>query len=342
MFKILSIDDNENNLLLIEALCEEMGYSVESFSSPLDGLLYAFQNEIDMIVIDYMMPDLNGLEFIREFRSKNQDVPIVMITAAGSDESIHAQAFKDGANDFLSKPVNSTLFKARVTNLSNLYKSKMLLKDRAKLLEDEVKKATLEIVEREQESLRILGKVSEYKDPETASHIARVAYYSRLLALKYGLSEEEQDLIFYASPFHDIGKVGIPDSVLLKPGRLDESEFAIMKEHPNIGYEMIKDSKSKYLQCGATIALSHHEKYNGKGYPKGLKAEEISIFGRIVAVADVFDALTSQRPYKRPWSFEDAIDFLKKESKEHFDPNLVELFIGSIDEVREIYLKFQS
>lgn len=340
--KLVSIDDNENNLMLIEALCQEAQLDVKSFLDPLEALMYCLSNPIDMILIDYMMPELNGLEFIKEFRGSNTDVPIVMITAAGSDEAVHAEAFKLGANDFLSKPVNGVLFKARVFNLLNLYENKMLLKDRAKHLEAEVKAATDELVQREHETLQILGKVSEYKDPETANHIARVAHYSKLLAKEYGLAEEEQELIFFASPFHDMGKVGIKDAILLKPGKLDEDEFEIMKTHATLGYEMLKDSKSKFLKCGAMIALSHHEKYNGKGYPSGLQGEDINIYGRITAVADVFDALTSTRPYKKAWTFDEAVEFLLQESGVHFDPKLVNIFISNIEEVKKIFNSFSE
>ncbi len=340
--QIVSIDDNENNLLLIEAICEEMNLRVKSFSDPLEALMYVLQNHVDLIVIDYMMPNLDGIEFIKEFRRKNDKVPIVMVTAAGDDETIHKDAFKAGVNDFLSKPVNSVLFKARATNLLISYQNRLLIEDRAKLLEEEVKKATEKLIKREHETLNILGKAAEYKDPETASHVARVAHYSKLIAQEYGLDEKEQELMFYASPFHDLGKVGIEDKILLKPAKLDEAEFERMKEHAQIGYDILKDSQSEFLQAGAIIALTHHEKFNGTGYPQGLKAEDIHIYGRIVAVVDVFDALTSHRPYKEAWSFEKAINLLKEESGKHFDPKIVELFIKNIDKIKEIHDSFQE
>jgi len=340
--KIVSIDDNENNLFLVEAICMEIGLNVTSFSDPLEALMYVLKNPIDMILIDYMMPNLNGLEFVKEFRNINKLIPIVMITAAGDDDDIHKEAFDLGVNDFLKKPVNSVLLKARVLNLLSNYQNQLLIQDKAKLLENEVKKATQELIEREHETLNVLGKAAEYKDPETASHVVRVAHYSKLLAREYGLDEKEQELIFYAAPFHDLGKVGIEDKILLKPGKLDEAEFKIMKTHAMIGYDILKDSKSEYLRSGAQIALTHHEKFDGSGYPKGLVGQEIPIFGRIVAVVDVFDALTSNRPYKRAWSFEEALQLLKDESGSHFDPKLVDIFIQNIDEAKEIYLSFNE
>jgi len=339
---LVSIDDNQNNLFLIEAICSELGINVTSFDNPLNGLMYVLQNDVDIIIIDYMMPELNGIEFIKEYRNNNTMVPIVMVTAVGSDDEIHKGAFDAGVNDFLSKPINATLFKARISTLINSYKAQMLLQDRAQHLESEIQKATKELLDKEHETLRILGKTAEYKDPETGSHVSRVAHYSKLLANKYGLDTYEQDLLFYASPFHDIGKVGIEDKILLKPGKLDEEEFTIMKTHAQIGYEILKDSKSDYLKAGATVAISHHEKYDGTGYPNGLKAEDIHIYGRIVAIADVFDALTSSRPYKCAWSFDEALQLLEDEKGKHFDPKIIDLFIENIDHVKEIFEKFQE
>lgn len=335
--KIVSIDDNENNLFLIEAICSDMGLTVKSFSDSLNGLVYCLQNDIDMILVDYMMPNLNGLQFIEEFRKNKKYIPIVMITAVGDDEDIHKKAFDLGANDFLNKPVNSVIFQARILNLLTNHQNRILLEDRAKLLQQEVEKATKSLVNREHETLQILGKTAEYKDPETASHVSRVARYSKLLAKEYGLTAKEQDIIFYASPFHDLGKIGIEDKILLKPGKLDEDEFKIMKTHAQIGYEILKDSKSEYLQAGAIIALTHHEKFDGSGYPNGLKGENIHVFGRIVAIADVFDALTSFRPYKKAWSFEDALNYLEEKSGKDFDSKMVQIFKDKIDEVKEIY-----
>lgn len=340
--QIVSIDDNKNNLFLIESICMEMQLTVKSFSEPLEALMYVLQNHVDMIIIDYMMPNLNGLDFIKEFRNNNKIIPIIMITAAGDDDGIHKDAFDAGVNDFLRKPVNALLFKARVLSLLDGYESRILLEDRAKLLESEVQKATQNLINREQETLNILGKTAEYKDPETASHVSRVAHYSKMLAREYGLSKEEQDLIFYASPFHDLGKIGIEDKILLKPGKLNEDEYEIMKQHAHIGYEILKDSQSEYLKTGAVIAITHHEKYDGSGYPNKLKAEEINIFGRIVAIVDVFDALTSDRPYKKAWSFDDAISFLIDKKDKHFDPEIVDLFVKNIDEVTTIYNSFQE
>jgi putative two-component system response regulator len=340
--KIVSIDDNKNNLLLVDAYCSELGLSVKSFENPVEAMMHVLRERVDLIIIDYMMPELNGVEFVKEFRSGHPDVPVIMVTAVADDDDLHQEALEAGVNDFLSKPLNQIHFKLRVENLLKLHKSNLLLSDRAKLLEEEVNQAVKQINEREFETLDTLGRTAEYKDPETGAHVARVAHYAKMLAKEYGLDEDIQTTIFHASPFHDIGKVGIPDRVLLKPGRLDEDEFEIMKTHSIIGYDILKNATSKYLVAGGRIALTHHEKYDGTGYPKGLVAQDIPIEGRIVAVADVFDALTSKRPYKEPWSFERAIGLLQEESGKHFDPKIVDIFIKNIEQVKEIHDRYQE
>jgi len=336
----VSIDDNEQNLMLLEAFADQIELKVVNFIDPIKALHFISTNDVDIIFTDYMMPNLNGLELIKKFREINKSTPIIMITAAGEDSRI--SALEVGATDFLNKPLDLTDFIVRTKNLLALRSAQIQLQNRAKQLETEVKKATEDLINREHESLIVLGRTAEYKDPETASHIARVSHYSKLLAKKYGLDEETQEIIFYAAPFHDIGKVGIKDNILLKPGKLTDDEFDIMKTHSNIGYEILKDSQSKYLKMGATIAISHHEKFNGTGYPNKLKGSSIPIEGRIVAVADVFDALVSERPYKKSWSFDDALNLLQEESGKHFDPVIVSLFNENINEIKTIYNEFQE
>ena len=340
--RIISIDDNKTNLLIIESYAKILNLEIESFLNPKEALEASFEKEYDLVIVDYMMPEINGLEFIQSFRQNNQSTPSIMLTAVGDDMNLQIKALEYGANDFLSKPINAPAFKARIINMLKLRKSQLLLQDKALLLQDEVKLATIRLKESEYETLQMLGKTAEFKDPETNAHTQRVAYYCKLLARAYGLDENLQDIIFYASPFHDLGKIGIPDNILLKPGKLDDDEFSIMKNHAKIGYEILKGSKSKYLKAGGVIAYNHHEKYDGTGYPNGLKGESIPIFGRITAVADVFDALTSSRPYKKAWSLEEAFDFLIEEKSVHFDPKLVDLFLENKNEVINIHNKFKE
>ncbi len=336
--KVMSVDDNNNNLLMIEVFAKNLGLEVESFDDPLMAMKVIGSRHYDIYIVDYMMPGLNGIDLIKAIREVEPSVPIIMITAVGDDINLHQEALREGASDFMAKPVNGTVFKLRVELLLKLYMSQKLLEDRAALLQDEVDKATQEVIKSELETLTVVGRTAEYKDPETGAHIYRVSHYARLLAKVYGLTPVMQEVVFYASPLHDIGKVGIPDSVLLKPGSLDENEWEIMKSHTLIGYNILKKSKSKYLKAGSVIAFNHHEKYDGSGYPKGLKGEDIPLFGRIVAICDVFDALTSRRPYKEPWSFDKAMEYICEQGGKHFDPDLVDLFVKEIDQVKDIYM----
>jgi len=339
---VVSVDDNQSNLLIIEAYAKVLGVEVHSFIHPHDALSYVLEHRCDMLITDYMMPEMNGIELVKAFRCSDTQTPVVMVTAVGDNVALHMEALNVGVTDFLSKPIHTSMFKARLTNLLHLKKAQIILQDRALLLEEEVKKATASLVAREHETLQMLGKTAEFKDPETGAHVARVAHYSKLLAKELGQNEKFQEIIFYAAPFHDIGKVGIPDSILLKEGKLNDGEFMLMKQHTNMGYEILKTSKSEYLKAGAVIAFSHHEKFNGLGYPSGLKGTTIPLMGRIVAIADVFDALTSLRPYKQPWSLEKAFDFLVSEKGGHFDPEIVECFLNQRDKVCAIYEQFQG
>lgn len=335
--KAIYIDDEPINLMLVQAFGQEFGLDIKTFEDSKEGLNYILENEIDILFTDYMMPDIDGIELIKEFRKVHDEVPVVVITAVGDNQELKLDALKAGATDFLMKPIELAEFKSRTLNLLTLRTAQLKLKDKAFLLESEVKKATQDIQDREYETLQVLGRTAEYKDVETANHTLRVAHYSKLLAKKYGLDEERQNRIFYAAPFHDIGKVGIPDFILLKEGKLTKEEFSIMKKHVHIGNDILKDTKSPYLIEGQIIAMNHHEKYDGSGYPKGKKADEIPISARIVSIADVFDALTSVRPYKQSWSIQDALLLLMNERNKHFDPKLVDLFIESIEEVKKIH-----
>lgn len=336
--RVLSIDDNRNNLLMIEVHGKSLGINMSSYDNPVLAFEEAKKGVFDMVIVDYMMPEMDGLTFIKKYREIDVDTPIIMITAVGDDDEIHFQALQHGATDFLKKPMNGTLFKLRVKNLLELKQSQLLIKDRARLLEDEVRKATEDIRKSELETLTVVGKTAEYKDPETGDHIRRVSDYSLILAKAYGLNQGLQDILYHSAPLHDIGKVGIPDSILLKPGPLDKQEWEIMMTHPLIGYEILKKAKSKYLNAGSIIAFTHHEKYDGSGYPKGLKGEAIPILGRIVALCDVFDALTSKRPYKDAWEFKEAIRNINDERGKHFDPKLVDLFMENIELIKKVYV----
>ncbi len=241
---------------------------------------------------------------------------------AKSEIEDETKGFELGAADYLVKPVSPPIVLARV-------KTHLAMNDQRKHLADQVAKRTAQLQTRnsELEETRIevinqLGRAAEFRDNETGMHIMRMSRYTRLLALKSGLSEPEADLLQHAAPLHDVGKIGIPDHILLKPGKLTNEEFDVIKSHPEIGYKIIGEQKAEILTLGAEIAYTHHEKWNGSGYPRGLKGEEIPIAGRLTAIGDVFDALTSVRPYKKAWTVDDALGLISKEAGEHFDPKL--------------------
>lgn len=341
-FKVISVDDTLMNLILIEEIGREIGVEVLSFENPLESLEHLRNSRVDLMLVDYMMPQMNGVELIKEALLIQSELIIIMVSAVDDDMDLKLEALNSGAADFLTKPVDVAQFEAKIKNFRKIIELKLQLQNFNENLRLEVQKATAELVEREHEALRIISRLAEYRDPETGSHISRVAHYSRMLAKEYGLNQKEQDILFYASPLHDVGKVGIRDNILLKPAKFSDDEYEIMKTHSSLGYEMLKDSKNPYLQAGAIIAMHHHEKFDGSGYYHGYKGEEIHIYGRITAIADVFDALTSQRPYKKAWSFDEALEQLKRESGTHFDPKLVDIFVKNIDKVEEIYNQFKE
>jgi len=342
--QVLIIDDVESNLLLFKAMVQQNSIAqVHIFPSPLDGLAWAGENEPDLVIVDYMMPQLHGIDFILAFRQLpgKDTTPILMVTA-NDQKAVCYEALGAGATDFLTKPVDKVEFQARIKNMLTLSDAQKKLAGRSTWLAEEVRRATLEILDRERETVVRLSRAAEYRDPDTGAHILRMAHYSALIARELGLSVSDQTLLLEAAPMHDIGKVGIPDAILLKPDRLTEHEMSVMRSHPLLGYKLLNGSASKVLQAGAEIALGHHEKFDGSGYPAGLVGEAIPIFSRIVAVADVFDALTSERPYKKAWTMEQSIGFLKANSGSHFDPACVEAFLVDWAAVLAIKKRFQD
>jgi len=341
-YQVVIVDDAEINLVLFQALVRRMGNSESiAFSDALQGLSWAQENDFDLLIVDYMMPGLDGIAFIEQLRAipEKLNLPILMITA-NDQKQIRYRALDVGATDFLTKPVDKLEFMARANNMLQLGASRKALADRAAWLAEEVRKATVEIVRRERETVIRLSKAAEYRDPETGAHILRMAHYSELIAKALGLPQAEQELLLEAAPMHDIGKVGIADNILLKPGRLTPEEFELMKQHAQFGHEILKGSLSKVLQAGAEIARDHHEKFDGSGYPGGLIGTDIPIFSRIVAVADVFDALTSERPYKKAWTLERASEHIKASSGTHFDPQCVDAFFSNWGAVLDIRARF--
>lgn len=340
--RIQIVDDNDINLMLFQqlALRTVPDITVTTHLDPRDALAACREKLPDLIVVDYMMPGMDGHEYVRQVRQMpgGIDIPIVMVTAA-ADRTIRHTALELGVTDFLTKPVDPTEVRVRLANLLALRRSHLKLQDRNRWLADEIGRATAMVIEREQELILRLSKAAEFRDPETGAHIQRMACYSQLIAQCMGLPEDICDLLLRAAPMHDVGKLGIPDGILLKPGKLTDEEYRVMTRHPEIGHAILDGSASPLIRMGAEIALTHHEKYDGSGYPNRLAGDDIPLLGRIVAVADVFDALTSERPYKAAWTMERARQMLADSSGAHFDPACVEAFLSQWDKVGTIRAK---
>lgn len=339
MSTILIIDDQLTSRQILKQLVSsiEQNLVVQDFANPLEALAWTVKHPVDLVLVDYKMPELNGVEFIRRFRMNpsSAHVPVIMVTSI-EDRNVRYEALNVGATDFLMKPVDHHECRARCRNLLTQHQQYKIISDRSRWLERRVAEATSEIRMRERETLLRLARAGEYRDEETGNHIIRMAKYSRIIAEELGLSRDDAEVIEMAAPMHDIGKIGIRDEILLKPGKLTPEEFEIMKTHTIIGHDILKDSPSKFLQMGGIIALGHHEKFDGSGYPYGKKGESIPIEARIVAVADVFDALVSERPYKNAWSTPAALEYMESHRGRHFDPSVLDAFKAQIDAVAKI------
>jgi len=345
---VVAVDDNPTNLMLYQHWFRaEPQWQLLTFATPREALAYLRQEEAaapcDLLLLDYMMPEIDGLQLFAEVRElpHRREVPVVIVTAADERE-VRYTALEAGANDFLTKPVDRHELLTRVRNLLTLRHAQRQLANRAEWLAEEVRKATVLLRARELEIIERLSHAAEFRDPETGAHIQRMSRYSELIAKELGLDAERCELILHAAAMHDVGKVGIPDRILLKPGRLDAEEFAIMRRHAEYGYQILAGSSSPLLQMAATIAWTHHEKWDGSGYPRGLAGTEIPLEGRIVAVADVFDALTSARLYKPAWPLERALQLLRDEAGRHFDPACVEAFFARLDDALAVQAAFQD
>jgi putative two-component system response regulator len=340
--KIVIVDDNETNLVLMATLARNVApLQPVTYQDPELALRETLRDGADMIVIDYMMPVLDGIGFIEAIRKDRAfaDVPIIMVTAA-DERSVRRRALEVGATDFLSKPVDTTEMKLRLTNLMRLRRAHNLLNDRAALLGEEVKAATAALREAALELVTRLAQAAEFRDPETGGHIQRMARYSVVIGRALGMPGKYLDDLLTAAPLHDLGKVGIPDAVLLKPGKLDPDELGVMRMHAQIGEQLLSDSQHPLIQMACEIAGAHHEKWDGSGYPRGLKGEDIPLSGRIVAVADVLDALTSERPYKKAWTFDAAREFILQGKGQHFCPRCVDAMVASWNEVLKVHEDF--
>lgn len=326
---ILVVDDTPENIdVLVGTLKQD--YHVKAAIHGEMALKIVHASPPDIILLDIMMPGIDGYEVCRRLKADytTRHIPVIFITAKiGVQDEL--QGLELGAVDYITKPISPPIVKARVKTHLALYDQNRELDRMVHVKTQQLHETRLQIIQR-------LGRAAEYKDNETGLHVIRMSHYSRILGLAAGMNETEADLLMSAAPMHDIGKIGIPDYILKKPGKLTDDEFEIMKSHTTIGAEIIGDDPSELLQLAKVVALTHHEKWNGFGYPNGLAEEDIPRVGRIVAIADVFDALTSERPYKKAWTVEDAVNMLNNGAGEHFDPQLVNLFVKALPEVLEV------
>ncbi len=341
---ILIIDDILDNIQMAMNILEEDSYSFSFADQGDEALLLISENpeKFDLILLDIMMPGLDGFALCQKVKQnpKTQHIPIIFLTAKVDVDSI-SKGFALGAVDYITKPFHPAELLARVKTHIYLYQAKQLLQTHNIALETKIKhehkRLLSELEENQKEMIYMLSELMESTSDETGQHIRRVAEVSALLAYYHpAMSEEDADTLLHASPMHDIGKMTIPHDILHKPGIYTEAEFSIMKKHTTNAHNLLTHSKRKFMQAAAIIAHEHHENWDGSGYPRQLKGEEIHIYGRIVALADVFDALTHQRCYKEAWQIDDAISYIQELSGVQFDPQLVDVFNEHIDEFKTI------
>lgn len=348
--KILVVDDEEMIRDMINDILAPLGYEIIQACNGLEALEMVDAKSPDIVLLDVTMPKMNGFEVLKRIKESEdtRKIPVVMITAL-NELQIRIKAIELGVDDFLSKPMDIIELRARVKSLLKVKAYNDHMVSYQKELESEVAKRTKEVqlaLEKAKaasyETIYILSRAAEYRDEDTGSHLRRVSNYAAAIARKTSNSEEYIETILYGAPLHDVGKIGIPDSILMKPGKLDPEEFEIMKDHVKIGGLILKGSNSELIKRGEEIALFHHEKWDGSGYPNGLKAGEIPLSGRIVAVADVFDALTTRRPYKESFSLDKAVGIIREGNGSHLDPEIVDIFFDIFDEIVAIKDKYQD
>ena len=341
---ILVVDDQPQNVELLEARLLPEGYAVIKAANGEEALERLSGNPVDLILLDVMMPGMDGFEVTRRIRQDDMHrlLPIVLVTALRDSED-RVKGIEAGCDDFISKPFDKTELLARVRSLLKVKAYNDLMAHYRGELESEVGRRTEELkgaLERIKaaslDTIYRLSMAAEYRDEDTGAHIKRMSRYSAAVARRMGLDEAAVEIILYAAPMHDLGKIGIPDQILLKPGKLDPIEWDIMKLHTVIGAKILAGSDAEFIRLAASIAECHHEKWDGSGYPRGLQGTDIPIAGRIAAIADVFDALTSRRPYKEPFSVEKTLAIIRDGRQSHFDPDVVDAFLAVQDEVLAI------
>ena len=341
---ILVVDDEAANVRLLEKILAMAGYSnVVCTQNPLQVLDLYQEHNCDLILLDLDMPELDGYGVMDQLNALTDGKPpTILVLTAQHMQSYRQRALDNGARDYVTKPFDAKELLSRVRNLLEVQMANKYMKYQNEILEQKVQERTQKIHDTRLQVVRRLGRAAEYRDEETGLHIIRMSKMAVVIAEGAGLDARQCDLLLNAAPMHDVGKIGIPDHILLKPGKFEPEEWEIMKTHAQIGADILFGDESELMTMAHDIAISHHEKWNGKGYPYGLEGEAIPLVGRITAIADVFDALTSKRPYKEAWSVEKSVELFKEESGQHFDPKLVEIFLSKLPEIIAIKEKYSE
>ena len=345
--KILIVDDEDSNVKLLEHLLLQNGFSAIRWTTdPREAANIYEEFKPDLVLLDMNMPYMDGLQVMEKIHEiEKETYPSIIVITADNNEQVKIRSLVSGALDFLHKPFDIVEVAARINNTLNVRLLHNRVNNQNKVLDEKIRERTQELADTRLEVVQRLGRAAEYRDNETGMHVIRMSRYTSLLAEAIGALPDQCELLLHASPMHDIGKIGIPDHILLKPGKLDAAEWEIMKSHADIGAKILSGSDSTLMNLAESIARTHHEKWDGSGYPNGLKGEEIPMEGRLVAICDVFDALTSERPYKKEWPVEKAVQELETLSGVHFDPTLVSKFneiLPEVLKVKEQYRDYQS
>jgi len=338
---LMIVDDDAFGVAVLDDLIGEVVTAEHAcFTDPIEAVEWLATHVPDLVITDFDMPGIDGLGIIERVRSnpRTADVPLLMLTGI-EDPQLRVTALEAGASDFIQKPFDPAEVRTRVRNMLALREGQKALKERAADLAEQVEEAVRVIKERERETILKLARAAEFRDTDTHAHLQRISDYARVICLELKLEPSFTEALTLAAPMHDIGKIGIPDEIMLKPGRLTPEEYSVMKTHTTIGHHILDGSSSALLELAAEIALAHHERWDGEGYPHGLSGEATPLSGRIVAVADVFDALTTARPYKEAWDIEGALTYIQEQAGAQFDPMCAQAFLRRRAFVSEVCRK---
>ena len=340
--RIMVVDDEAVNLKVLEKTLKDYGYSeIDSIQDPRNAVERYKKKRPDLILLDLNMPYVDGYEVMEQLKELGDPLrPPIMVLTAQKEREFLLRAFEYGARDYITKPFDKNELVARVSNMLELRMSHRVIHEEKEELDELVRERTEELLQTRLQVVQKLGRAAEYRDNETGRHILRVSHTALLMARYLEWDEQQCETLLHATPMHDIGKIGIPDKILLKPGKLDAEEWEVMKSHTTIGSRILEGDDSELLNVAREVALSHHERWDGNGYPQGLAGEDIPLSGRIVSVADVFDALMSTRTYKEAWTVEEAYSLIRQNAGSQFDPQLIELFEEHLSEFLDIQRRF--